>query len=71
MDQFSVPVLADQDVRLAPPIGQRHHELPAVPERNDDMPAFAVEPVNRLGSLGPDSDRLAQESDQAFSDRRQ
>jgi len=70
MDQLTVPMLADEDMRLSSTIGQRHHELPAMPKGDNDAPPLPIEFVHLVASLGSDPDDPAQESDQSSADRR-
>ena len=71
MDQFTVPVLADEDMGLSPSIGQRHHELPSMPESNNDTPTLPVQLIDLIASLRSDPDDPAKEPDHAGADRRE
>src|SRR2546422_11004277 len=70
VDYLSIPVLTDEDMRLCSTVGEGHHELPPVPERDDQTPALTVQLVHGLGSFCPDADGLPQESDQTYPDGR-
>jgi hypothetical protein len=64
-------MLADQDVRMSTSIGEGHHELPSMPERNDDMHPLVIEVIHRFGTLCPDPDGPTEEPDQRGPDRRE
>jgi hypothetical protein len=71
VNQFAVPVPADQDIRRAASIGQRHHQLAAVPECKDHRPALSAQFVDDLKPLEPDAKSSSQQPDQAGPDHRQ
>ena len=63
VDQLTIPVLADQHVRPAAPVCQRHHELAAMPKRKDDRGALAVKLLDDFHALHSHAHRHPQEPD--------
>jgi len=41
LDEFAIAMPADEDMRLLPAISQRHHQLAAMPEGDDDREILA------------------------------
>lgn len=71
MDELAVPVLADQNIGFLAPIRQRKHELPPVPEHDDQVPVLPVQVLDRLGAPSAQMERLPNEPDQPGPDGRQ
>lgn len=71
LDQFPIPMSADEDVDLRAPIRQRHHELAAVPEGKNAVPPLRIERQHGLGPLGSDPQRSAQQPDERSPDGRE
>jgi hypothetical protein len=70
-NQFSIPMLADQHVRLRSPIPQRGHELLRVPEGKNDVLASAVELVHLFAALRANPHAPPEQPDQSGANRRQ
>jgi len=70
-DQFAVAMLADQHVHFIPLIDQGNHQLPAMPERQDDMLALAIECLNRCIASNRHAHRLPQQFNHYGADGRE
>lgn len=57
-------MLADQDVRLRSSVGERHHQLSRVPERDDDVSPASIEFVNLVMPSCLDAHRTSKQPDQ-------
>jgi hypothetical protein len=49
-DQFAVAMLTDQNMHFAPMVGQRNHQLAAVPKCQDNMLSVPIEILDGVGS---------------------
>ncbi len=62
MNQLAVAMLADQNVCLGTTVDEGHHELPSMPEGDDQMASSFIQVVNLAPSFGSDPEGPAQES---------
>jgi hypothetical protein len=63
-NDFSIAMLADQDMGARSPIADRDHELLGVPKSQNDMAPVPVECIDRLMTAG----LTAHQSDDATND---
>jgi hypothetical protein len=57
MDQLTVPVLADEHVRPLPRIGERHHQLAAVPKSKNNRVSPLIKHVDRFHAFDAGTQR--------------
>lgn len=70
-NHFSVPMPADQDMRPGTAIPQRNHELPGVPEGQDDGLPTPMQGVHPFGPFCPDPHGPPQQTDHAGAEEGQ
>jgi hypothetical protein len=70
VNQLAVSVLTDQNVRFRASIGEGHHQLSSVPERNDDPAPLSIEGIDMLPALDGDPQHASEQSDHRCADRR-
>jgi hypothetical protein len=58
-DQFAVAMLTDQNMHFPPVVGQRNHQLAAVPKCQDNMLSFPIEVLDGVGSTNRHAHRLS------------
>ncbi len=70
-DDFTVAVLADQDMRALSTVTERDHELLGVPKRQDDMAPFAIQRIHGFMAAGLQPHGPRDAADHRRTDRRQ
>ncbi len=68
MDEFPITMLANQNVRFGPSVREGKHQLPSMPEGNDNVRSLLVEIIHNLCPFRPDTEKLPQKPDEAGSD---
>jgi hypothetical protein len=58
-DQFAVAMLTDENMHFSPMVGQRNHQLAAVPKGQDNMLSFTIEVVDGVGPANRHAHRLS------------
>ncbi|HJR77588.1 MAG TPA: hypothetical protein VJ805_11460 [Nitrospiraceae bacterium] len=69
MDQLAITVPADEDICPGPAIGERHHELLCVPERDDHSLTLRQQRIHGLRAFNPYADAVTQQANRSIADR--
>ena len=71
LNQFPVAVPADEHKGFRAAVGQRHHQLLRVPERDDHLLALSQQGIHVVRPFHPNPDAATQEANRPVADRRQ
>jgi hypothetical protein len=58
-DQFAVAMLTDENMHFSAMVGQRNHQLAAVPKCQDNMLTVTIEVLDGVGSANRHAHRLS------------
>jgi len=70
-DDFPIAMPADQHMGTGSSIADRDHQLLSMPKRENDVPPFSIQPINRFMAASLITHRVRDAANGSGSDRRQ